>query len=293
MSYFFIKLHHEILHDAKMCRLTDNLWRRAIEMFLLAGETGKKGYLPSLEDMAWTLRISAEELEANLNSLAKCNIVSLTPDGWHVTHFEKRQAAIEGKTRVSGFRERAKKQDYYAPETEEEQSGNEPVTSRYTDIELELDIDKELEKNKPAKPVKSAKIDKSALLIKDTSSDLQDALEKAYQSLGRKTPLYFKNEQQRDAYRAAIGALNGQSKILIDKGISRERTSLSALLAWLETCVKNQNGNGAAGRIVNTLERHNGNTTGRAKEPDYTPEELARAAKINAERRAREAADHV
>lgn len=37
----------------------------------------------------------------------------------------------------------------------------------------------------------------------------------------------------------------------------------------------------------------NGNTTRHAKEPEYTPEELARAARINAERAARKEAGHV
>lgn len=143
-SYFYIKLYHEILHDPKMGRLTDNLWRRAIEVFLLAGENGHNGNLPSIENMAWELRLSIEELESNLQTLAKYDIVSLTPNGWHVTHFEKRQAAIEGKDRVSAHRDRIKKQAYYAEETDETQLGNDDVTSRYT----ELDIDKELDQSK-------------------------------------------------------------------------------------------------------------------------------------------------
>lgn len=150
-SYFYIKLYHEILHDPKMGRLTDNLWRRVIEIFLLAGENGRNGNLPDVETMAWELRLSTEELEANLQALSKYNIVSLTPDGWHVTHFEKRQAAIEGKDRVSGFRDRAKKQTYYAPETDEAQDSNGNVTNRYTELDIEL----ELKKNK-SKRSKSA-----------------------------------------------------------------------------------------------------------------------------------------
>lgn len=49
---YWIKLYHEILHDPKMGRLPDNLWRRCIELFLLAGELGAevdeddKGHLP-------------------------------------------------------------------------------------------------------------------------------------------------------------------------------------------------------------------------------------------------------
>ena len=35
---FWIKLYHEILDDPKMGRMPDRLWRRTIELFLLAGE---------------------------------------------------------------------------------------------------------------------------------------------------------------------------------------------------------------------------------------------------------------
>jgi len=35
---YWIKLYIEILHDAKMGAMSDRLWRRTIEMFLLAGE---------------------------------------------------------------------------------------------------------------------------------------------------------------------------------------------------------------------------------------------------------------
>jgi hypothetical protein len=132
-SYSWVKLYHEVLHDPKMGRLTDNLWRRVIEVILLAGETAQDGLLPALDDMAWTLRLSSEELEANLSTLEKYSIVSHTQQGWHVTHFTNRQAPIEAKDRVSAYRNRIKKHDYYEEETTEKQDGNEPVTNRNTE----------------------------------------------------------------------------------------------------------------------------------------------------------------
>lgn len=129
-SYSWVKLYHEVLHDPKMGRLTDNLWRRVIEVILLAGETGKDGLLPGLEDMAWTLRLSKEQLEADLQQLSRAEIVALTPQGWNVIHFSNRQAPIEAKDRVSAYRNRIQKHDYYAEETGEKQESNEPVTNR-------------------------------------------------------------------------------------------------------------------------------------------------------------------
>lgn len=152
-SYSWIKLYHEVLHDPKMGRLTDNLWRRTIEVFLLAGEVGNDGALPPLEDMAWTLRLSIEELEANLTALSKYDIVAQTPYGWSVTHFSKRQAPIDVNERVSAYRDRVKKHDYYAPVTDEKQEGNEDVTNRYRDTEKsKIQNKNRSEKNRAEKP---------------------------------------------------------------------------------------------------------------------------------------------
>lgn len=150
-SYSWVKLYHEVLHDPKMGRLTDNLWRRVIEVILLAGESGRDGLLPDVADMAWTLRLSTEELEANLESLAGYNIVEQTPQGWKVTHFSNRQAPIEAKDRVSAYRNRIQKHDYYAEETTEKPESNDTVTNRNTDKNKSKSKNRS-EKIKAAKP---------------------------------------------------------------------------------------------------------------------------------------------
>jgi hypothetical protein len=42
----------EILDDPKMGCLPNHLWRRAVELFLLAGREGNDGALPPIEEMA-------------------------------------------------------------------------------------------------------------------------------------------------------------------------------------------------------------------------------------------------
>ncbi len=49
---YWIKLYHEILRDPKMARLPDRVWRRTIELFLLAGEIGKNGTIRNTDDIA-------------------------------------------------------------------------------------------------------------------------------------------------------------------------------------------------------------------------------------------------
>lgn len=148
-STYWIKLYHEILEDPKMCKLPDRLYRRVIELFLLAGETDQDGYLPSLSDMSWRLRQDEEQLETELNELQKTGIISHVNGEWIVTNFAKRQARVEGKDRVKQCRERKKKQEYYGDETEVKRNCNDDVTNRYTDIDIDIDKDSDKDKKSP------------------------------------------------------------------------------------------------------------------------------------------------
>jgi len=132
-SYYWAKVYIEILDDAKMGRLSDRLWRRTIELILIAKDTDKDGDLPSLDDMAWRLRTNAELLEAELTDLARVGIVENRVSGWHVANFNKRQDAMTSADRTARHRERVKSQDYHETVTDTERNGNETVTNRYTD----------------------------------------------------------------------------------------------------------------------------------------------------------------
>lgn len=106
MKRIWIKLFIEILDDPKMGRLPDWLWRRAIELFLLAGENGSDGLLQPVMDMAWRLRTSEDDLIKTLRTLSQIGVVHEAPEGWTVTHFKERQAALTATERVQHFRER-------------------------------------------------------------------------------------------------------------------------------------------------------------------------------------------
>ena len=137
ISYQWIKLYIETLHDPKMGRLSDRLWRRAIECFMLAGELGNGGELPPIDKIAWTLRSSIEQLETEFFNLCEVGILSQIDGVYHVTSFNKRQAKIDGADRIKNWRDRQKKQEYYDGETEDvtdvKRECNDGVTSRYTD----------------------------------------------------------------------------------------------------------------------------------------------------------------
>lgn len=98
--FTWIKLYTEILDDPKMGRMPDYLWRRAVELFLLAGKTGTTGQLPPVEEIAWVLRLEPSRLAQNLHGLAEVGVVhEAEPGKWVVTHFAKRQAAMSDAER--------------------------------------------------------------------------------------------------------------------------------------------------------------------------------------------------
>jgi len=81
MKHSWIKLYPEILDDPKIGHLPNWLWRRAIELFLLAGENGADGRLQPVSDMAWRLRITESDLVKSLRTLSKIGVVHETPEG--------------------------------------------------------------------------------------------------------------------------------------------------------------------------------------------------------------------
>ena len=141
-SKYWIKLYHEILDDPKMGKMSDRLWRRTIEMFLLAGDYDKDGELPPLEDLAWRLRSDNETLQQDVEELKRIGILSANGSIHLVTNFSERQSAMSGAERISRFRDSRRKEEYYGNKDE-----TEDVTSRYTDIDtdIESDTDKKIQ----------------------------------------------------------------------------------------------------------------------------------------------------
>jgi DNA-binding transcriptional regulator YhcF (GntR family) len=150
-SKYWIKLYHEILDDAKMGRMPDRLWRRTIELFLLAGELDEDGLLPPTRDIAWRLRIDDDGLADDLALLETYQIVHKENGHYVVTKFADRQSAMSSAERTRRYRETEKHNEY-----ETAHYGNcnehrdETVTNRYTDIDIDIDkdIDKDTDKDR-------------------------------------------------------------------------------------------------------------------------------------------------
>ncbi len=113
MTNYWIKLYHEILDDPKMATLPDRLWRRVIELFLMAGRTNKDGWIPDTRQIAWIMRMPTDELELDLQQIASTGIIERVIDGWIVCKFAQRQAPSPARERKRQQRERERKNQYY------------------------------------------------------------------------------------------------------------------------------------------------------------------------------------
>jgi len=177
-SKYWIKLYHEILEDPKMGTLPDHLWRRAIELFLLAGEYDNDGLLPSTEQIAWKLRRDVVTIRDELDQLCVTGIVTKNQDGtWLITNFAKRQGPVPDAERKKQERKRKKAQtEPKKPEddTNDENERHEGVTN--CDIDTDTDVFKK-KNNAFAKICKSFE-QEMGFLSPVISNSLQDDMER-------------------------------------------------------------------------------------------------------------------
>ena len=121
----WVRLYTEINHDAKMLRLSDRLFRRAINCFAFAGEVDKDGLLMPLDDMAFLLHVDPEHLETEFNELARLGILDQMDGNWYVTHFAERQDRAYGYSQTpSAIRKRAQREREKESNKEKEKEEN-------------------------------------------------------------------------------------------------------------------------------------------------------------------------
>jgi hypothetical protein len=124
-----MRLYYEILDDFKMYSLSDHLFRRTIELFLLAGEKNEKGRLPPPHEIAWRLRASPDDMMKDMLALRDVKILSQIGDEWIVTNYEKRQKPMPKKEYMKRKREedveyRQQEREWKATPTTEKESNN-------------------------------------------------------------------------------------------------------------------------------------------------------------------------
>jgi hypothetical protein len=138
----WFRLYDDVLNDPKVQRLSGDTFKFWINMLCIASKNG--GVLPSIEDMAFALRVSNDVCSSLIDELKTCGLIDgskrLVPHGW-----EKRQYKSDTSTdRVKRFRERSRN----VTETVNE-------TAPDTDTETDTETDKN-QKKIPKKRDRSA-----------------------------------------------------------------------------------------------------------------------------------------
>lgn len=135
-SKYWIKLYIEILDDPKMGLLNDRLYRRTIELFLIAGETDQEGLLPPLRELAWRLRVTEKQILQDLKKLEQVDITANEGERWMITNFAERQAPVSDAERMRQLRSRRQKEQYEGYE-----NVTNPVTNYVTKRNVDTDTD--------------------------------------------------------------------------------------------------------------------------------------------------------
>ncbi len=89
MKWF--RFYSEALRDPKVQRLSDQTYRRWVNLLCLANEGKPRGQLPAVADIAFHLRISDDEADRLVDELIARELLDGTPDGYMPHNWAVRQ----------------------------------------------------------------------------------------------------------------------------------------------------------------------------------------------------------
>lgn len=106
MKWF--RFHTEALDDPKVQRLSPQLFKTWVNLLCIASQNG--GKLLGIDDMAFKLRLSSQEVEQQLSDLILAGLIDIDPDKSMTPHnWQKRQyASDDSKERVRKHRAKQK-----------------------------------------------------------------------------------------------------------------------------------------------------------------------------------------
>lgn len=149
----WIKLYIEALHDRKLRKLSRFDKSVFYDLLLLAGQDGKNGQLPDVEDIALELDLKVTEAKKSLEHLIQMGLVEVINDNLTVHNFKKRQESnLTGYEKVKRYRESHKEVINDNPNDNPmitEEGYQTVINDNPNDIEMiTVDKDKEIDKEK-------------------------------------------------------------------------------------------------------------------------------------------------
>ena len=146
----WFRFYNEALNDPKVQGLPAELFRVWINVLCVANEENDWGFLPSLDDLAFKLRLTLEETETALDDLFRRNLIEksgrkLTPHNWNRRQYQS-DSSTERSRKSRERRRSATNATLHATlqSVANDPTGNVAATPRArteTDTEAETDAD--------------------------------------------------------------------------------------------------------------------------------------------------------
>lgn len=92
----WFRFYTEALDDPKVQRLPPHLFKTWVNLLCLAGQNG--GKLPSIDDMAFKLRMSAQDAEQQISDLILAGLIDITETGRAPHNWAQRQFVSDSST---------------------------------------------------------------------------------------------------------------------------------------------------------------------------------------------------
>lgn len=117
---YWIKLRIDMLDKPEVATLPDRLWRRAIELSLIAGRLDDNGRLPPVNQIAWILRVETDDMLLDLSQLERAGAVYQDQGIWYAANYERDQRPLSEAERKN--LERSRKRDKHVTQNVTEMS---------------------------------------------------------------------------------------------------------------------------------------------------------------------------
>ena len=91
MAGLWMKLYYNTLENPAIGKLSDHLYRRFMELYMIAGRESENGVLPCAEHLAWSLRASVKDIEATLSVLTEQGLLEINDGRYCFPDFQEQQ----------------------------------------------------------------------------------------------------------------------------------------------------------------------------------------------------------
>jgi len=147
----WFRFYTEALDDPKVQRLPGDLFKSWVNILCIASESVERGTLPTLEDIAFRLRLDEQKAEDAIRGLMRAKLIDEDEDGaWHIHGWAARQPKSDQDGTANERKRRQRDRERDTQKTSRVTSrvtsriGHEPVTVDVTRLEQNREEQKEI-----------------------------------------------------------------------------------------------------------------------------------------------------